>query len=133
MSVLACKTDYTTHMASFPPGSKPHENNWKYITAVTVSSHQTPISSKSKKVVKIEVLDKSHKSFLSETLEFTAASIESNITWNTFEEITIDLSEVGNEYAEDSYNAALVKSGPKHLGHLVYKYDSKDNQFKKQH
>ena len=42
----SCSTEYTGQYFSFPPGSKPHENNWEYTMVVVVSSSKSPIVTK---------------------------------------------------------------------------------------
>lgn len=125
------KTDFAGQYFSFPPGSKPHENNWEYTGVITVSSNQTPITSKSKKKVNIKIYDRNKTIYLNEDFEFDCASIEANVVWNNFEEIKIELSEVGNRFAEDGYNKQLIKSGPNKLLNLTYKYNQEGEKFRK--
>lgn len=125
------KTDYAGQYFSFPPGSKPHENNWEYTGVITVSSNQTPITAKSKKKVNIKIYDRNESIYLNEEYEFDSASIDANVVWEKFEEIRIELDEVGNEFAEDDYNKQLVKSGPNKLLNLTYKYNQQDRKFRK--
>ncbi|OAD20935.1 hypothetical protein THIOM_003325, partial [Candidatus Thiomargarita nelsonii] len=113
------------------PGSKPHENNWEYKALVVVSSNQSPITKKSKKNVQIKVFDKSKITFLKDDFEFISASIGVNVVWETFKEIRVEFIEVGNEYAKDSYNEQLLKSGPNRLLELTYQYDQESNKFKR--
>ena len=130
--VASCNgSEYTTQHFTFPPGSKPHENNWQYTALVIVTSNQSPITKKSKKNVKIEIYDKSKKIFLSDKFEFISASIRANVAWEEFEEIRVELLEVGNRFAEDDYNKQLIKSGPNKLLNLTYKYNQEGGKFRK--
>ncbi len=129
--LVSCHTEYTTQHFSFPPGSKPHENDWKYTALIIVSSNESPITKKSKKNVQIKVYDKNKTYFLKDEFEFVSASIDANVVWDNFEEIKIELVEVGNEFAEDDYNNQLVKSGPNVLLSLIYQYNHEDNIFVK--
>ncbi len=122
-------SEYTTQHFSFPPGSKPHESSWQYMALVIVSSDESPITSKSKKVIEIKVNDRSNTVFLDDNYEFICASLRANVVWEKFEEIKVELFEVGNEYAKDLYNKQLLKSGPNRLLVATYQYDQKHNKF----
>ncbi|RJP20813.1 MAG: hypothetical protein C4520_10690 [Candidatus Abyssobacteria bacterium SURF_5] len=98
---------------------------------VTVASNQSPITKQSKKKVKIEVYDKNGTTFLKDDSVFVSASIDANFVWEKFEEIEIELFEVGNKFSEDPYNAHLVKHGPNSLLKLTYTYDKDDKKFKR--
>ncbi|MBU1053430.1 MAG: hypothetical protein KKC46_06320 [Proteobacteria bacterium] len=124
-------SEYTTQHFSFPPESKPHENDWQYITLVIVSSDNSPITYKSEKVVKIKIHDQNNNIFLDDDYRFTCASVRANVVWDKFEEIKIDLYEVGNKYAKGSYNEQLLNVGPTRLISLIYQYDKKNNEFKR--
>lgn len=127
----SCNSVYTTKHFSFPPGSKPHENNWTYTGLVIVSSSQSPITKKSDKNIKIRIYDKNKIIYLNDDLEFNSASVRANIFWDTFEELRIELFEVGNEYAKDSYNQDLLRTGPNRLFELMYQYDNESKRFKR--
>jgi hypothetical protein len=127
---LSCSGyDYTTQHFSYPPGSKPHDNNWQYTALVIVSSHKSPISKKSRKYVKFMVYDKNKKNFLTDEYEFNSASITAHVVWVTFDELNIELFEVGNEFADDDYNKILIERGPNILLKILYKYDQKDKKY----
>lgn len=128
----SCSTEYTGQYFSFPPGSKPHENNWEYKAVVIVSSKEKPITKKSKKSVQIKIYDKKEAIILNDELEFVGASIDAKVVWEKFEVIKVELLEVGNEYAIDQYNKGLLKSGPNRLIKLKYKYDQRSKKFKKE-
>lgn len=129
---VSCRnTEYDGLYFSFPPGSKPHENDWKYTGVITVTSNQSPITAKSKKKVNIKIYDKSKTIYLDEDFEFDSASIDANVVWEKFEELRVELAEVGNDFAEDPYNKQLVKSGPNKLLNLTYKYNQEDRKFRK--
>lgn len=129
---LSCSgSEYTTHHFSYPPGTKPHENEWQYMTLVTVTSKQSPITKKSRKKVNIQVYDRNKTTLLNEDFEFVVASIDAKVVWNKFEELSVELDEVGNKFAEDTYNVHLVKSGPNKLLKLTYRYDQQLRIFRK--
>ena len=130
-SISSCNNVYTGKHFSFPPESNPHENNWQYAGQVIVSSNQTPITKKSKKNIQIKIYDKNKTVFLNDDFQFISASIDTNVLWEKFEEIRIELFEVGNKYAKDSYNQRLLKAGPKSLLILKYQYDRKKKKFMK--
>lgn len=127
----SCNSVYTTKHFSFPPGSKPHENDWQYTGMVIISSNQRPITEKSKKIIRITIYDKNKKYFLNDEFKVTSASIRANCVWENFEKIQIELLEVGNEYTKDAYNQQLLKTGPKLLFLLTYRYDQKNKVFKR--
>ncbi len=127
--LFSCSTEYTGQYYSFPPGSKPHENDWEYTMVVFVSSNNKPISKKSKKIVEINVYDRNNINYLTDHFEFLCASIEAKVLWESFEEIRISLYEVGNEYANDLYNQQLIKTGPIELIDLKYLYDNESMKF----
>lgn len=127
---LSCSgSEYTTRYFSFPPGTKPHENEWQFMTLVIVSSNQKPIAKKSRKKVKIRIYDKNKTDLLNEDFEFVSASIDAKVVWNTFKEISVELVEVGNKFADDPYNEQLLKAGPNSLLKLTYKYAQNDRKF----
>ncbi len=128
---ISCQSEYTTQHFSFPPGSRPHENDWKYTALIIVSSSESPITKRSKKRVQIKVYDKSKANLLNESFEFISSSIDANVEWEKFEDIKVELLEVGNEYAKDQYNKKLLKSAPNSLIKLKYKYDQGSEKFKK--
>ncbi len=122
---------YTLQIFCFPPGSKPHEGDWQYETMIIVLSDERPLTSKSKKVVKIRIHDQNKTIFLNENFEFNCASIKANVLWNEFEQISIELFEEGNKFAKDKYNEQLMGSGPKRLIELMYQYDHDEKRFKR--
>lgn len=101
------------------------------MTLVTVSSNVAPIIDKTKKVVRIKIYDKSNTVFLDEEYEFTCASVRASVAWNEFEKIKVDLDEVGNKFAKDSYNDQLLKAGPNRLIKLTYRFDKTSNKFQR--
>jgi hypothetical protein len=127
---ISCQTEYTTQHFSFPPGSKPHENDWEYTVLVIVSSSENPITKRSKKNVQIKVYNRSKATLLNDDFEFMSASIDANVVWEKFEEIRVELLEVGNEYAKDPYNKQLLKSGPNRLLELRYRYEQENKKFR---
>lgn len=47
LSISAClKAEHTGQYYSYPPGSKPHENDWEYLATVIVRSYKGPITIK---------------------------------------------------------------------------------------
>ena len=131
ISTSCHKVEYTGQNFSFPPGSKPHENDWEYMTQVLVSSYTTPITKKSKKNVQIKIYDKNKTFLLRDKFEFICASIDATAVWEKFEEIKVDLLEVGNQFAEDDYNKKLVKFGPNKLLSLTYHYNPEEKRFER--
>lgn len=131
--IVGCKGSVnSSHLFSYPPDSLPHDDRWTYLGEVMVSSKERgPLTRKSRKSVVISVVDRNKKVYLSDQFKFECANIESSITWEDFKEIQIVLSEVGNKFAEDSYNQQLVKKGPHRLAGLKYVYDPTAERFKR--
>jgi hypothetical protein len=126
MLFSSCSRSYSFQAFSYPPDSQPHENNWTYICKV-IDWQQTGKRQVEKGKRKIEIIinDRNKNNVLEDTLEIESASIETKIQWAELEQLTLDLYEVGNEYAEDEYNKQLIKEGPKHLITLNYVWDGK--------
>ena len=121
-----CSRSYSGQIFSFPPGSKPHENDWTYLCKVIDwAPRGKNATEKGKRKIQIIIHDKNKNNVLWDEFELESASIESKIQWIKFENVTLDLYERGNEYAEDDYNKKLIKSGPKHLITLNYVWDGK--------
>lgn len=129
--VASCQTEYTTQHFSFPPGSKAHEQGSKCILLVIVSTSQTPITKKSGKKVKIKIYDKNKRILLDDGFDFISASIKANVVWNDFDNIHVELTEIGNKFSEDNYNKKLIKHGPAELIILNYKYNKQSNVFER--
>jgi hypothetical protein len=127
--IASCKTEYTTQHFSFPPGSKPHENNWDYTLLIVVSTGADPFTKKSKKHVQIKIYDRSKTFYLKDSFDLISASIDANIVWNSFGRVDIELLEVGNQSSKDPYNADLFKTGPRVLSQLTYGYNQEQKQF----
>ena len=131
MQPISCRIEYTGQLFTFPPGTKPHLNDWVYTTKVVVSSRKSPTTALSKKKVQITVYNRDKTNFLKDEYHFRAASINAKVIWNEFEEIKIELYEEGNPYSQDSYNANLVKEGPNSLLHLTYRFNEEAKKFKR--
>ena len=81
--------------------------------------------------VTISVYDRSGASYLDgDVYELKAFSVKSKVLWNIFEEIRIILTEEGLEYVKNNIdNDALLKSGPRLIAKLIYKYDAMNKIF----
>jgi hypothetical protein len=132
LNLVSCQTEYITQHFSFPPGSKPHENDWSHTALIIVYSDESPITKRSKKKVEITVNDKSKNTLLDASFEFISSSIKASVEWEKFEDLKIELFEVGNKYAEDKYNTELIKSGPKKLMKINFRYNQKMKKFERQ-
>lgn len=128
---------YSAHYFSFPPQSQP-ESGWQYLLKVTSSTEAKGSEyRKSEKDVSIVIEDRQKRRLLDDRLRFNCASIESSATWGKFEEIQVDLVEVGNEYRgsearhNDPYSVALARSGPRQFAHLLYRFDATAKVFKR--
>ena len=117
----SCSRSYSGQYFSFPPGSKPHENDWAFLCKIIVwdPDGKRPVE-KGKRKIEIIVNDKNKNIVLKDTLELQSASIGSEIVWNELEQLTLNLYERGNKFADDKYNKTLIKEGPNHLTTLTY-------------
>lgn len=132
LTIFACRgADYTGQYFSFPPGSKPHENNWQYTALVIVKSNHSPISDKSRKTVTFKIYDKNINIYLKEDFVFDCASVRASLEWEKFEEVKIYLDEVGNEFAKDAHNKLLRKIGPIRLAIFTYEFDKDSRLFRR--
>lgn len=126
MLFCGCSRTYSGQYFSFPPGTKPHENNWEYLCKIInwqqLGKH--PVE-KGKRKIEITINDKDKNKVLEDAFEIESASIETKIKWEKFEKISLDLYEVGNQYADDDYNKQLITTGPRHLTTLKYVWDGK--------
>ena len=80
---------------------------------------------KGERKIQIIITDKNKTNVLREELVLESASIKSKIKWDNLESLTLDLYEIGNQFAEDHYNKQLIKEGPRHLITLSYEWDGK--------
>ena len=130
LSLLGCARSYSSIHFSYPPSSAPHEDNWTYSGLILAWDPlgKRP-TEKGIRKIEIRIKDKDNKVVLKDQLELDCASIDRKIHWEKFDNLTIELFERGNEYAEDEYNRGLVKEGPKHL--LTLKYHWNGTRFKR--
>lgn len=80
-------------------------------------------------MVNIKIYDQHKSIFLSDDLTFISASIQANVAWSDFKKISIELFEVGNKYAGDSYNKKLIENGPNKLINLIYEYSPNTKKY----
>jgi hypothetical protein len=76
-----------------------------------------------KRDIDIIINDKTKNTVLEDKIELESASIRSEVKWTNFERLTLDIYEVGNEYADDSYNKKRIAEGRKLLKTLIYVWD----------
>lgn len=121
---------YSTKFFSYPPKSKPHENNWQYFGSIKmVSSKKGAFSILSDKTVYLSIKDRNNKNYLSDKIQFECGGIKASIKWDQFDTLEITLNEIGSKHVNDNYNKQLLKKGPNCLKHLIYKYDSELKKF----
>jgi len=78
----------------------------------------------------VRVYDTSHALVLNDRLERRrAAMVEGTADWPTFDDLTVVIKEVGDPRSSDPYNAELVRSGPRTLFTLHYRYDEARQEF----
>jgi hypothetical protein len=128
----ACNgTPYSFMLFSYPPNTRPHDDGWQYLAKVAVfSEKQGALTNRTKKNIHISIIDRKKRVYLTHTLQVVSANVGSTFRWDRFEEMHVDLLEVGNEFADDAYNRMLLKSGPNVLARLTFTYDASLEQFK---
>jgi hypothetical protein len=121
MFLCSCARSYSSQYFSYPPDSKPHENDWTYFCKIIIWDPfgNRPVE-KGKRKIEIVINDKNKNKVLEDKFEIESASVETKIKWMELKQITFDLYEVGHKHAEDEYNKLLIKEGPKHLVTLNY-------------
>ena len=124
--LCSCSQSYSFQAFSYPPESQPHETNWMYLCKVISwdPRGKHPVE-KGKREIEIIIVDKTQNMVLEDKFEIESASIRSEIRWANFEILTLEIYEVGNEYADDSDNKKLVMEGRKHLKTLSYIWNGK--------
>jgi hypothetical protein len=124
--LCSCSRSYSFQAFSYPPGSKPHETNWTYLLKVISWDPRGmhPVE-RGKRDIDIIINDKTKNTILEDKIELESASIRSEVRWTNFERLTLDIYEVGNEYANDSYNKKRIAKGRKLLKTLIYVWDGK--------
>lgn len=121
--LTSCCRSFGSQLFSYPPGSKPHENNWTYFGVVRQwEPNFKALSQRGKRKIEIIVSDKSDHKVLEDSFQIDSAYIHPEINWTTFEELSINLYEEGNKFASDDYNKQLIKEGPRKLNTLLYSW-----------
>lgn len=131
MIISGCKgVAYTTTYFSYPPNTKPHEDNWEYLCKIVVSSREPgPLTKQSEKTVRISVVDRQERILLEDKMEFNCAGIETSASWAAFPEIDIVLVESGDNLVS-KYNDDRGKAEHRRdLFELKYLYDPKKKKF----
>ncbi len=124
LAAVACRGgNYTVQYFCFPQSASIEAGTCDFVTEMRVSSSKGKIVAKNDKTISIRVKDKSHKIILDEEFEVTAASVRGKVSWKDFEQLGVEVMEVGNQFAKDPHNEALLKNGPNRLLALTYGYD----------
>jgi hypothetical protein len=78
LCVQSCSgSAYSFQAFSFPPGSRPHENDWQYSGRVIVTSPEIgPLTKRSDKRVEIRVVDRQNKVLLRDVLRFQSGTLK---------------------------------------------------------
>ena len=119
--LFSCSRSYNSQYFSFPPGSKPHEDDWTYLCQIiSWDPFWKNSTEKGNRKVQIFIQDTEKHDLLQDELKVESASIDAKIKWEDRQHIELMLYERGNEYAEDEYNKLLIKNGPRHLVTLNY-------------
>lgn len=120
----ACSRGYSGQHFSYPPGSKPHEDNWQYAGVVRQWEPLfKSIAEKGKRKVDIVVTTKDYRKVLEDSFHVESAGLRPRITWNRFAELVIVLYEEGNQFADDEYNKKLIREGPRKIAILLYDWN----------
>jgi len=128
----SCAQFYVTYMFTYPPGSKPHENNWAYIGEVWFSPvGKKPYPSYSKKHVAIFVEDKEKNNYLKDKFDVEGADLLAKATWDVFEQLTIVIYEERYEDTGGEFNKNHLRKEPRDILILRYQFDDKTKKFKR--
>ncbi len=128
--IISCSSnDYSFSRNTFPPGLDPLKDEWNYSVNIFVQSKKNSIKKYGHKTVKITVLNSDKKSLLKKYFPFDAATIESEVEWENYDTLKIDLWEIGDKEAKDTYNKKLILNGPKSLRTLMYTFDELNQSF----
>lgn len=120
------------HLFSFPQGLDALVGKWEYRMRVDVYWDQGSYDARSDKDVQIRIEDKTLHYILNDTLHFSnVAAVEATTSWQDFAAPTVELFERGYPYEPgDAYNQQLLKSGPRLLRKITYRYDEQTKTFK---
>jgi hypothetical protein len=102
-----------------------------YTGLVVVSTGHSPIAERSRKRIRIRIYDRARTDLLDESAECDCASIDASVVWQTFEDFEVELVEVGNPYRSDPYNTHLLRTGPRPLFRLKYRYSQQEGRFER--
>jgi hypothetical protein len=130
--VVGCTSQYALQAFCFPPGSKPHEDNWEYLgMIVTETSSPGSMFAKNPKHVKIRIQDKNKRSLLDDNYDFSCGYVKANISWDTFDVLVVKLVETDSEHFVDAYSQKLGEPEPQPLVDLKYRYNQETKKFER--
>lgn len=119
---------------TYPPSSNPTKTDWRYTMEVDVLWDGGSFASKSEKDVRIKVWDRSFHDLLDDRLSLTAASVDATATWSEPGRVEVRFLETGDPDSArngDSYNRALIASGPRTLANLAYRRNPSNGRFER--
>ena len=128
--ICSCGTFLETITRTFPSSPDPYYADWHYRMWVIIATHGAPVLL-NRKTVRVLVINKGEQNVLRDEHTYTAASVEPEIIWKDAESLTVMLYERGSKYAEEPYNVALLRSGPRLLEELQYRFDHETGTFQR--
>lgn len=118
----------------YPAGGSPLPGGYKYLMEIDPQWHSGGINYRSSKNVRIMITDASRNTLLDESFQFSAARIRPNANWWGPGRVDVTIRETGDldaARAGDSYNSALLASGPRALKNLTYLLDQQTGVFRR--
>lgn len=124
--------NYTSQLASYPPGSDPATRDWQYRMAIDAATYGQTVLRNTKRV-RVTIRGSDWDLLLDDRFQLTSASIRAKIAWKQPDYVEVRLFEEGNEFTadRDSYNEELVASGPRELETLAYRRDPGTGKFRR--
>ena len=119
---------YAFSLDTYPPNSTPHENNWTHsLKIVTRPADGGSFSEKSPKNIWLSVYDKSENILYENKLTLSVYSIDREVDWNSFEEISIELFDRHTAFKGNKVDKS--KSYSKHIKTINLVFDSQQKMF----
>ena len=96
LGLTACSRTWTSQSFSYPPDSKPHEENWSHRGQITVLHlFGEPAKTHGNKTMRIVINDKEGNSLLNDELNITGGLFRHKIDWFEFGTLKIQTYEEG--------------------------------------
>lgn len=104
---------------NYPPGSRLEEGDWQYSLQVETSTTDSFVE-KSRKSVRLEIVDGEQKQLMFEELEVECYSVEATASWSGPERVDVRLYDGASSDAETAQSLLVSRS---------YRYDKTAGRF----